>query len=235
MQERAKSHETVKHLLSLLRSAWQERDEAQKERDEARNDLQALLNKILALKPMTSDHHDVMIPKLPDFTNFYSPTLVEESDNISGTCYNLINNTNIAAEDHNQRACSSSAAAPMDRLVVEGKALPEKGRLLQAVLEAGPLLQTLLLAPIPQWKNPPPLPLPLPLPDNSFQISPSSLLDAAVSSPAVAGFDHVPQMTSSSSCLDITEQIINSGSGAFNYQLGNGEGLVPDYVVSPNF
>ncbi|KAL9388485.1 hypothetical protein Peur_017090 [Populus x canadensis] len=37
------------------------------------------------------------------------------------------------------------------------KALPEKGKLLQAVKEAGPLLQTLLLAgPLPQWQHPPP-------------------------------------------------------------------------------
>lgn len=37
------------------------------------------------------------------------------------------------------------------------RALPEKGRLLQAVMEAGPILQTLLLAgPLPQWQHPPP-------------------------------------------------------------------------------
>ncbi|XP_024025610.1 probable mediator of RNA polymerase II transcription subunit 26c [Morus notabilis] len=41
--------------------------------------------------------------------------------------------------------------------LVAGKALPEKGKLLQAVMEAGPLLQTLLLAgPLPQWQHPPP-------------------------------------------------------------------------------
>lgn len=42
--------------------------------------------------------------------------------------------------------------------LVKGKALPQKGKLLQAVTEAGPLLQTLLLAgPLPEWRNPPPL------------------------------------------------------------------------------
>ncbi|KAG6631567.1 uncharacterized protein LOC122290813 [Carya illinoinensis] len=42
--------------------------------------------------------------------------------------------------------------------LVKGKALPEKGKLLQAVMEAGPLLQTLIVAgPLPRWRNPPPL------------------------------------------------------------------------------
>ncbi|KAK4383595.1 hypothetical protein Sango_2760400 [Sesamum angolense] len=37
------------------------------------------------------------------------------------------------------------------------KPLPEKGKFLLAVMEAGPLLQTLLLAgPLPQWQHPPP-------------------------------------------------------------------------------
>ncbi|KAA8539244.1 hypothetical protein F0562_025936 [Nyssa sinensis] len=37
------------------------------------------------------------------------------------------------------------------------KPLPEKGKFLQAVMEAGPLLQTLLLAgQLPQWQHPPP-------------------------------------------------------------------------------
>ncbi|XP_040379662.1 uncharacterized protein LOC121054304 [Oryza brachyantha] len=35
--------------------------------------------------------------------------------------------------------------------------LPEKGRLVEAVVSAGPLLQTLLLAgPLPRWRHPPP-------------------------------------------------------------------------------
>lgn len=37
------------------------------------------------------------------------------------------------------------------------KPLPERGKFLQAVMEAGPLLHTLLLAgPLPQWQHPPP-------------------------------------------------------------------------------
>ncbi|TKY51756.1 hypothetical protein E2542_SST23275 [Spatholobus suberectus] len=41
--------------------------------------------------------------------------------------------------------------------LAEKKPLPEKGKLLKAVVEAGPLLQNLLLAgPLPQWQHPPP-------------------------------------------------------------------------------
>ncbi|XP_039026422.1 uncharacterized protein LOC120160020 [Hibiscus syriacus] len=49
-----------------------------------------------------------------------------------------------------------SGTAVIDNLA-KGKTLPEKGKLLLAVMEAGPLLSTLLLAgPLPQWRNPPP-------------------------------------------------------------------------------
>ncbi|CAA3015573.1 Hypothetical predicted protein [Olea europaea subsp. europaea] len=41
--------------------------------------------------------------------------------------------------------------------IMPKKSLPEKGKFLQAVMEAGPLLHTLLLAgPLPQWQHPPP-------------------------------------------------------------------------------
>ncbi|KAL2507485.1 hypothetical protein Fot_31132 [Forsythia ovata] len=54
-------------------------------------------------------------------------------------------------------------------LIMPDKALPIKGKLLQAVMEAGPLLQTLLLAgPLPQWRHPPP-------PIDTHQIPPPPL------------------------------------------------------------
>ncbi|XP_076910311.1 uncharacterized protein LOC143567919 [Bidens hawaiensis] len=46
------------------------------------------------------------------------------------------------------------------------KALPEKGKFLEAVIKAGPLLQNLLLAgPLPHWQHPPP-------PLDTYQIPP---------------------------------------------------------------
>lgn len=50
---------------------------------------------------------------------------------------------------------------PADAVIenfVKGKVLPQKGKLLQALMKARPLFQTLLLAgPLPQWRNSPPL------------------------------------------------------------------------------
>ncbi|XP_020210884.1 uncharacterized protein LOC109795761 isoform X2 [Cajanus cajan] len=58
-----------------------------------------------------------------------------------------------ASRDNNM---VDDASLVIDKLVC-GKPLPKKGRLLQTVTEAGPLLHTLLVAPVPMWRNPPPL------------------------------------------------------------------------------
>ncbi|KAF8641561.1 hypothetical protein HU200_067748 [Digitaria exilis] len=54
----------------------------------------------------------------------------------------------------------AAAAACVDETELEmalARRLPEKGRLVEAVVSAGPLLQTLLLAgPLPRWRHPPP-------------------------------------------------------------------------------
>ncbi|BAH92474.1 Os04g0137400 [Oryza sativa Japonica Group] len=52
--------------------------------------------------------------------------------------------------------------------------LPEKGRLVEAVVSAGPLLQTLLLAgPLPRWRHPPP-----PAPADIPPFNPTKAADA---------------------------------------------------------
>ncbi|CAL9092956.1 unnamed protein product [Musa textilis] len=62
-----------------------------------------------------------------------------------------------AAEDVDERSNRASSAVAEVELPAVTRALPEKGRLVEAVMGAGPLLQTLLLAgPLPQWRNPPP-------------------------------------------------------------------------------
>ncbi|KAL2511194.1 Protein of unknown function (DUF1635) [Abeliophyllum distichum] len=54
--------------------------------------------------------------------------------------------------------------------IVIDRPLPEKGKLLQAVMKAGPLLQNLLLAgPLPQWRHPPP-------PLDTYQIPPPPVI-----------------------------------------------------------
>ncbi|KAI4382691.1 hypothetical protein MLD38_008625 [Melastoma candidum] len=60
--------------------------------------------------------------------------------------------------------CETQSRSPTPQMLgevdFEGLAaempLPEKGKLLQAVVDAGPILQTLMLAgPLPQWQHPP--------------------------------------------------------------------------------
>ncbi|CAM8961042.1 unnamed protein product [Rhodiola kirilowii] len=75
-------------------------------------------------------------------------------------------NTTTASSGSSESESNTSAIsnvvppAVMPEAVLEliaEKPLPEKGRLLQAVMDAGPLLETLLLAgPLPQWQHPPP-------------------------------------------------------------------------------
>ena len=68
--------------------------------------------------------------------------------------------------------------------LVPKRPLPEKGKLLQAVIEAGPLLKNLLLAgPLPQWQHPPPQ-------LNSIEIPP-----VAISSPT-------PRLLQQDSCIN---------------------------------
>ncbi|KAL0002732.1 hypothetical protein SO802_016513 [Lithocarpus litseifolius] len=68
--------------------------------------------------------------------------------------------------------------------LVPKRPLPEKGKLLQAVIEAGPLLKNLLLAgPLPQWQHPPPQ-------LNSIEIPP-----VAISSPT-------PPLLQQDSCIN---------------------------------
>ncbi|XWS56378.1 hypothetical protein CRYUN_Cryun09bG0080700 [Craigia yunnanensis] len=83
-------------------------------------------------------------------------------------------NKHISSSDSNRSIISSSgldsipppvclplqpkSPLPQEALkLAANRQLPEKGKLLEAVKEAGPLLQNLLLAgPLPQWQHPPP-------------------------------------------------------------------------------
>ncbi|XP_051113387.1 uncharacterized protein LOC127239334 [Andrographis paniculata] len=70
-----------------------------------------------------------------------------------------------ASSDCDESIVSSPPPSPSPPVAVT-KPLPEKGKLLEAVVKAGPLLQNLLVAgPLPQWRRPPP-------PIDSCQIPP---------------------------------------------------------------
>lgn len=74
----------------------------------------------------------------------------KEDQIINGCCFNFSSSGDCEVE-------SSASSKTLDSMVPHDKPLPEKGKLLQAVMRAAPLLQTLLLAgPLPQWRRPPP-------------------------------------------------------------------------------
>ncbi|CAA3029775.1 Hypothetical predicted protein, partial [Olea europaea subsp. europaea] len=172
-EEMVKNKEYVKQLIQLLKIAIQERDEA-------RIHLQNYLNRSL---PLTSPKENLAV--LPHFqadSSLLKPgkanSSVTESNSLSET-YNSspidslfdavtspeLSNINLVA-----KPCAPGidrASMIIDNLVV-GRALPQKGKLLQAVVESGPLLQTLLVAgSLPRWRNPPRL--------QPFQIPPVSI------------------------------------------------------------
>lgn len=86
------------------------------------------------------------------------------------------------------------------------KPFPEKGKFLQAVMEAGPLLQTLLLAgPLPQWQHPPPQ-------LNSIDIPP-----VTITSPRVQMLHHEsPILSPSGGFTNKRALVINNGEGLFD-------------------
>nr|KYP70800.1 hypothetical protein KK1_010035 [Cajanus cajan] len=157
-----KYEETVKHLYKLLKKVCQERDDA-------RDKLQLLTKNFQAPTPAETsntipqiDHASLQYKTKPSLNStkkrssmdLLSHTRISEPRNLTlPKKPNHIKEDMGASRDNNM---VDDASLVIDKLVC-GKPLPKKGRLLQTVTEAGPLLHTLLVAPVPMWRNPPPL------------------------------------------------------------------------------
>ncbi|KAL5581081.1 hypothetical protein UlMin_013523 [Ulmus minor] len=144
-----KSEVSIKNLLNLVKIAY-------KERDEAREQLQKILlnnnNKLMVSNKNQPEIPTILLQNEPE-----SPLFLPTKANSS------ITESNSLCERYNHQSHGSS---PVDNLL-KGKLLPQKGKLLQSVMDAGPLLQTLLVVgPLP-WPNPPPL--------QTFKIPPVSI------------------------------------------------------------
>lgn len=142
-EEKRKNNE----LIQLIKLAYQERDEA-------RDHLHKLLNKMNMDSPHLPKANSSTIESnsLSDAYNDSSP--VESFlDVVSSPHHDLMSNNIIPHEV--EPKIDDHGTLVIDRLV-KGKPLPQQGKFLQAVLESGPLLQTLLVAgPLPRWRNPP--------------------------------------------------------------------------------
>ncbi|CAH2060235.1 unnamed protein product [Thlaspi arvense] len=158
--EESKLHqEEVKNLLHLLKLAHQERDEAKDQ-----------LQKLLTIKANSSITESNSHGSSP-VESFFEPVSSPEFSN-----FNIVPEPVIKLQNKHVNRINYSQQRPvkidpvealMDE-IIKGKTLPEKGKLLQTVMDSGPLLQTLLVAgPLPRWRNPPPL-------QQSFRVPPIS-------------------------------------------------------------
>lgn len=140
-EELKKKEQSIAKLADLVR-------QVAKERDDARDQLQHLL--LSASKPalVTSSVTDsdcslVSSPVDP----FFDP--VTSSDN----------RCKLSSPPPTKQSAIASANASADAvldMLGKKKPLPQRGRLLQSVMEAGPLLQNLLVSGLlPRWRNPP--------------------------------------------------------------------------------
>lgn len=191
-----KYKEEVKHLLNLLKLAYQERDDA-------RDQLQKLLDKLMPssptelqpILPQPQSESLLMVAAKANSSITESNSLSHGSspvdsffDAVTSPDFSSINMAESGSmgfvnqpfvQEYNGSVSVSTglvssgvtkddpAATVIDDLA-KGKTLPQKGKLLQAVMEAGPLLQTILVAgSLPQWRNPPPL--------QTFKIPPVSI------------------------------------------------------------
>ncbi|MCE3051293.1 hypothetical protein HAX54_049351 [Datura stramonium] len=163
-EEMMKNQEYVKQLIQLLKMVCQERDEA-------RGQLQKLLNNldnplVKATKANSSITESNSLSETYNYQSvesFFDAVSSPEFSNMNMADSNPVAYVNQLPLAHDN--CRPPRVAPkVDKAslvidsFVKGKPLPQQGKLLQAVLEAGPLLQTLLVSgQLPQWRNPPQL------------------------------------------------------------------------------
>ncbi|KAG2405994.1 uncharacterized protein HKW66_Vig0052490 [Vigna angularis] len=244
-----KYEETVKHLYKLLKKVCQERDEA-------RDQLQLLIRNVQAPTPVEttstiipqvdqsclqnktkpsmnstkvsyssskvlSDHScDLSLSNLQSNEKHFSTSLMSQT--------RIVETSNLTLSNNIETDMVESDSLAIDKLVC-GKPLPQKGRLLQSVTEAGPLLHTLQVDPVPHWKNPPTLSsLALPLATQEINFStykdhdnPNGFIPTSLSL-AFPGSSHGHSQTSSASnfglsvknemvsCVDMDSNIMHN-------------------------
>ncbi|CAJ1933058.1 unnamed protein product [Sphenostylis stenocarpa] len=171
-------------LLNRLKMAYQERDEARCQLVELMNqfmpsnrtnlqsvfDIQNHFTSPSAITPnsgITESDNSLShgSPKVESIFAVSSPAFaninaVDHTDKMSYLNQNLIQDFNFSASQvliiPSVKPICDPGTAVIDRLANE-RGLPQMGQLLQAVKDAGPLLNTLLLSgQLPRWINPPP-------------------------------------------------------------------------------
>ncbi|VVA91320.1 unnamed protein product [Arabis nemorensis] len=149
-QSGIKTTEELRHsLLHTTMELEQTRMVAQEElnsKDDQIMHLRDLLNKAIKEKDEAQERYKRLLLD-PNFIFQHQTGEDQEPNNING----------LPSSDGEESIVSSFDPPMQIELDFPERALPEKGKLLKAVLKAGPLLHTLLLAgQLPQWRHPPP-------------------------------------------------------------------------------
>ncbi|KAG0496018.1 hypothetical protein HPP92_000630 [Vanilla planifolia] len=150
--------ESIKHLTRLVWAASQERDQARKqlrlllEKLERSTSIEVLQGSSSVTKSenFSSEGHNVSSPAVGDSIEVSNVSAAEPFDAaVSPQLKMCACTTPFCSQDELMKTVFEQFAK---------KPLPEKGRLVEAVINAGPLLETLFLSgSLPQWKKPPPL------------------------------------------------------------------------------
>ncbi|XP_060168910.1 uncharacterized protein LOC132599610 [Lycium barbarum] len=165
-EEMKKNNEYAKQLIQLLKMVCQERDEAKDQLQKLLNKLDSPLVKVTkansSITESNSLHNSSPIDSFFDTVSSpeFSNNNMADSNAVAYMNQPLANDCNVRLLDN----CVPQMAPKVDNATlvidsfVKGKTLPQQGKLLKAVVEAGPLLQTLLVSgQLPQWHNPPQL------------------------------------------------------------------------------
>ncbi|KAE8731045.1 hypothetical protein F3Y22_tig00002840pilonHSYRG00021 [Hibiscus syriacus] len=120
--------------------------ESCRERDEAKEQLKKSMAEVFELKKLLN--------KLLPSSNI--PPQTDPSHNVPSTAGGIGIRSKMSRTSFVEEC--TSIGKIIDTLIKE-KPLPEKGRLLDAVVDTAPLLETLMITgQLPNWRNPPPLP-----------------------------------------------------------------------------
>ncbi|KAL0911673.1 hypothetical protein M5K25_019828 [Dendrobium thyrsiflorum] len=183
-EEIRKKEDNINQLIQLLKAANQERDEAKDQLQIVLNKLTQpnsaeLFPSAPFLQPESPQFRQALgsssITESENLTDVHnnqshvsSPTvvdsLVDASISPDLSMVNFADSCNVLIPQQHMMNSSSPPTCPQDEVMkvlfdrFATKPLPEKGRLLKAVIDAGPILDTLFVAgSLPRWRNPPPL------------------------------------------------------------------------------
>ncbi|KAL5711042.1 hypothetical protein ACHQM5_021541 [Ranunculus cassubicifolius] len=217
-----RNEENVKQLLYFLNLACQQRDEARGQLQRLMNKLMPVSpREIGTVLPMIQPESPITALRgnsgltMSDSMSYGSSPVDSLLDIVSSPdvpSINMADSSNVGIPMHSfcptpmamASSVSTSGVPKTDRALeiidqlVKGKTLPQKGKLLQTVIEAGPLLTTVMLSgDMPKWKNPPNERQPIQMPPFSLNRTMNVKSISSRSHPVQSMFSEMPPVLNS--------------------------------------